>query len=200
MTAITLPTSPTPRDEISPRLLDFGRETDPARGGVNQSIGRLGSRFELDVVLPAMKHADARAWLAARLRSRTEKVTVIYRWPQTPLEGGDVGTPLVKGAGQTGSVLTLDGLTPDLVIPALTPFSFVVDSHHYLHLTSDTATVDGTGEVDLPIGPLLRASPADNTAVEFEAPVIEGFIRGDLDWTLKRLSTIGISFTLYENR
>jgi hypothetical protein len=47
--------------------------------------------------------------------------------------------------------------------------------------------------------PMLRGSPADNSAVEFAQPMIEGWLEGDSrSWSVARARTVGLQFTVIE--
>lgn len=186
--------------EVHPRLLDNSAVLTPALGGPVQQISRLGSRYAVEVVLPSLTVDQARPWIAARLKAKTEAATVRLEWPQAGPAEAVGGNPAVNGAGQAGARLNVSGLPSGAVIPAQTFFSFVSGARSYLHATTAAATANGSGEVQLHIAPILRASPADETALEFEAPVIEGFIDGSsTDWTVERLLWTTTSFTLTEN-
>ncbi len=79
------------------------------------------------------------------------------------------------------------------------PFSVTVSGRNYLYFTTDLVTANGSGQATLPIAPMLRASPADNAALAFATPKIEGFLSGTTEeWDLDVLTTVGISFTLTE--
>lgn len=197
--AVALPTL-TKASTFSQRLIDFGAKLTPTLGGPSQYIGRLGNRFAVDVHTPPLDQVGASALLAARIAAVTAADTVTLSWPQPAFEGA-LGTPQVDGAGQLGSTLNAKAMTVGAVIPAFTFFSFVAGGRHYLHVTTEEATVDGAGKAALPIGPLLRASPANNAALEFAAPVIEGLLDDStVAWTLERLRAYGTSFTLVENQ
>jgi hypothetical protein len=197
MTAIALPALPD-LAQVRPRLIDNSAMLVPILGGAQQLIARLGSRFALDVQLPPLEPVDARGFIAARLRSKTEARTLTIAWPQ-PL-GTALGTPTVNGAGQLGASLAVHGLPASVTIPALTPFSFTAGGRSYLHLTTSDVTASGGGGATLPIAPMLRKSPADATALIFAAPVLEGFLEGNtVEWSLERLRWASSSFTLAEN-
>lgn len=196
---ITLPTYPRPTEDVEFEVLDRTGSTSPAVGGKLQLKRRVGDRLQITVTLPRMDHDGARAWLAAKLNSATTGETVTWTWPLAEDEGAGVGAPLVDGAAQMGPTLNLKGLTPALVIKALTPLSFLISGRNFTYLTRAESTVGGDGKVALPIGPLLRAPPADNTAVEFLAPKIEGLFEGPVSWSMVQLCNIGVTFVLYEN-
>lgn len=197
MAVIDLPALPR-GTRVEPRLIDPGAMLKPPLGGATQFVGRLGGRFALDVVLPKLSQDCARAWIARRIRSRNLGDTLRLTWPQPPLAQA-VGAPVVSGAGQTGSALICSGVTPGLTILEATFFSFSAGGRNYLHTTTSNATANGSGVIALPVGPMLRASPANGAAVEFAAPKIEGFVEGEeISWTLDRLRFFGVAFTLEE--
>lgn len=197
--AITLVTPP-PKEPVTPRLMGWGRQTEPAFGGAIQPINRVGSRYSVDVGFPQLDEDCARDLIAARLRSRTTGETVRWSWPQ-PEYDGLVGAPLVKGAGQSGALLVTDGATPASAFRALDFFSFETGSRAWLHAVHTAAVADGSGEATLAISPMLRVPPADNAALTFATPVIEGLFAGpDVEWSLEQLCVYGVRFTIFENR
>ena len=197
MSAVTLP-SLSWLATVKPRLGSFNAVLQPTLGGPVQKISRLGSRYAVDVSMPRLDGATARAWLAAMMKAEAGGNTVIMAWPKPPPASG-LGTPLVNGAGQAGTSLIVDGLTASVTVKAGSFFSLTVAARNYLYsVTADTAA-NGSGQATLPIAPMLRASPADNAALAFTAPQIEGFISGNtVDWDMDVLTSYGLSFTLAE--
>lgn len=194
---IALPSTPKPNG-VGLKMLNFGRATQPLGGDI-QYVARIGSRYVVQVSLPPMTYDTARAWLAARLRAATEGDTVSFSWPQ-PTQTS-LGTPLVNGASQLGSSLIADGFTASVAIPQLAYFSFSVSSHTYLHAVTSSGSANGSGQATMNIAPMLRVSPADNAALNFTTPTIEGFMDvGDVEWSLDVLMHVGVSFTITENK
>jgi hypothetical protein len=183
---------------VKPQLIDFAADMTPALGGPTQRISRLGSRFAVAVSLPRLDQTQARAWIGARLKARTLGQTLIMAWPK-PAPPGSLGSPEVDGGGQAGATLNAKGLTVGATVLAGSFFSFTVSGRNYLHCVTDDVVADGSGLAALSIAPLLRAPPANNAALEFVAPQIEGFVSGTTeDWDLDVLETFGTSFTLSE--
>lgn len=201
MTAITLPSAPRPVEPVDFELMDWGALTNPAVGGSIQPIGRLGSRYQLTVPLPNMDIENARAWVAARLKSKSQGLTVTWKVPQPEgFSAAGLSGALVAGAGQAGTTLNIDGLAAGTVVKPLTALSFVMGGRHYLHMVDTEVTADGSGAAALSLSPAMRASPTDNLAVEMVDPVIEGFFREDsVKWTVERLCDVAVSFVLFEN-
>ena len=180
---ITMPSGPRPT-VISVRDLDFSVRQDPPLGGQTRRYDRLGSRHSLQFTLPTIDANCARDWIAARAKSRRSGEVVRMAFKQADFANlPALGSPLVNGSSQVGSTLIVDGLTAYASIEAGRAFSIIVSSRSYLYFVTDTVAANGSGQATISIdGLLLRASPADNTAVEFASPVIEGFIDGG-DWS-----------------
>ena len=194
MAVLTLPSSPQPRS-VTPRLITARNELTPAFGGTVQRLNRKGSRYALAVELPPMKYVDALAWddLMA------EVDTVLMTVPQPGLVIGSPGTPLVNGAGQSGSSLTLDGLTGGYVIRKGQWLSVVISGRRFLHRAASAATASGGGTVTVALRTMLRSPPPDNAVVEIAAPMIEGFARMADDALAVGIEhLVSLSFTIEE--
>ncbi len=194
MAAITLPSAPAARAGM-PELLRFGGDLKPPLGGPVQRIVRLGTRFALTLDYPPMLKASFDALMAALIRADTEGTTVLTDFVQQP-STLTFGTPLVNGASQVGATLAADGFTSGLAIPAGTLFSFTASGRNYLHMVHTAVTATG-GAATLAIGPMLRASPADNAALQFAAPKIEGFVEA-IRWRHAEDKTYALSVTIAE--
>ena len=183
-----------------PRFMDFGLTQTPqsGSGAVSTRLDRLGSRWALDVSLPpTMEGVDLRALLVALLRGRS--LGASYSWPQPGLTIGTPGAALVNGAGQTGATLVLDGMTPGYVVAAGQFLSIFSGGRRYLHMAAAAATVTGGGGLTLSILPNLRIAPADNAAVNFTAPVIEGLLVGEFGWDLDAGTHVPLNFSIEES-
>jgi hypothetical protein len=195
--SVTLPTSPSPR-ALTPRLITARAELRSAFGGSTQRINRLGSRWAFDVELAPMAASGARTWSDLLV----EADTCILNLPEPGITIGSPGTPLVNGASQTGASLITDGWAAGYVIPKGKWFSVSVSSLLYLYQTTASTTASGGGAATLPIRPMLRASPADNAALNINPPKIEGFVSlpdGALAMGVDRLVQ-GLTFTIEERR
>ncbi len=185
--------------QVKPRLIDFGAMLTPQLGGPSQYVGRLGARYAVDVAIPALGVDCAARWNAARIKARTIGDTLSMVWPQ-PQRIGLPGAAVVNGANQAGASLAIRGLAPGQVIKPWSFFSVFANWRNYLYTTTDQAVADGAGNATLSIGPMLRWPPADAAAVNFTAPIIEGFLDGNtVEWTLEQLRWAGAAFTLTEN-
>jgi hypothetical protein len=153
--------------------------------GLRTAVGRLESPFsfaeqvirysgeiwEIEVGLPNMLREDAEYFNAFLLKLRGRWGTFLIGDPNaaTP-RGAWAGTPLVKGASQTGATLLIDGLTPSTTIKAGDNFQLGSGSTSRLHKVLNDTTANGSGEATLDIAPNIRTSPADNAALTIANP------------------------------
>jgi len=81
------------------------------------------------------------------------------------------GTPLVRGAAQTGSALITDGWpTSATAVRAGEFFSLGVGAVMRLYQVSADASSDGSGIATIAFHPPLRSSPADDLALNVTTP------------------------------
>ena len=190
--AITLP--PVPRlAAVSPRLITFGADLTPPLGGPTQRIRRLGSRFAVDVQLPALDRECGMRWVAALIRAEAEGQTLRLAFPKVL---ANAVTPSVGSSNQQGTALGVSALSAAVLAGSF--FSFEAAGRAFLHMVTANAAADATA---LNIAPLLRASPAAGTALNFAEPVIEGFVDpGPIGWEQQLKRFASLKFTLTENR
>ena len=118
----------------------------------------------MDVSLPPMRRADADEWLGFFLALNGRYGTFSMGDPtgRTP-RGIATGTPVVKGAGQSGQSLLTDGWTISQT-GILKRGDYIQIANGLYRLMHDTnSDVDGNATLD--IYPRLRATPADNATI-----------------------------------
>jgi len=125
--------------------------------------------------------------------------TVAFDWPLPDAGVGSPGAPLVKGAGQTGTSLVIDGFNVGYAIKDGQFFSLIQGGRRYLHMATADATASGAGEATVSFLPMLRVSPSDNAVVEFAQPKIEGLIQtDDVKAPLSIDHTVSLTFSIEE--
>ena len=103
----------------------------------------------------------------------------------------------MKGAGQAGTSLTIDGLPDGYVIRKGQFLSVVSAGQLFLYRAKASATsVAGTATVSLRT--MLRRPPNDNDVVEIAQPMIEGFVRDLGEWAVGVDRMVGLQFTVRE--
>lgn len=160
---LTLPSSPAP---VSTDL-NLGYAVADTESPFDYSVDVqdwLGRRWSGQIVLPPMTRTIADPWLVlfSKLRGRYGTI-LVPDWDRRSPRGTIAGTVLVKGGGQTGNGLAVDGATPATTLLAGDMIS--VGSRLYRCVAD--LTFDGSGEGTIQVEPNLRSSPADNAAVTY---------------------------------
>lgn len=192
MSVLTLPNDPAPAN-MAIAIISAKNTLTPAFGGAEQELLRKGSRYALTFSMPPMAYVQSMEWddLMA------EGDTVLMRVFQPGLVIPNPGTPLVKGAGQAGTALTIDGLPDGYVIRKGQFLSVVSAGQRFLYRAKASATsVGGTATVSLRT--MLRRPPNDNDVVEIAQPMIEGFVRDLGEWAVGVDRMVGLQFTVKE--
>lgn len=158
-----------------------------------------GRRWEVDVTLPPMKHADARQWLAwlAKLDGSLNTFTMGDPLGATA-RGSAGGTPLVAGASQTGASLDVDGCTLSATGWLLEGDYIQIGTGEDARLYMVTADVnsDGAGAATIPIWPEITTAPADNASVIASNTVGAFRLASSVStWSADEASIYGISFS-----
>lgn len=129
-----------------------------------------GKRWGMRVELIPMRRADAEQWAAwlASLRGRRGSFLMGDPVGANP-RGVATGTPLVKGASQTGGTLNTDGWTPNTtgILLAGDWIQLGTGATSRLHKVLQDADSDGSGNATLELwpGPRRGSAPADNEAI-----------------------------------
>lgn len=128
-----------------------------------------GEWWSFDIELKANRGQQARALGAFLTALRGIVGTFLLDVPQRAL--GSIGSPAVKGAGQTGGSLITEGWTPSKTCMQVGDFFSLgsgADTRLY-QLTADVVS-DIAGEATIQFVPNLRSSPADNAALVVDVP------------------------------
>lgn len=186
------------------KFISYATDLIPPLGGEEQKIIRAGSRFQLDITLAPRSYAvlgsrGAMQWIS-KLNQALEG-EALFPFPQPDLNIPAPGIARVNGAEQQGMTLNADGLTANWPWRDGQFFSIEHNSNHYLHHFTDDGSANVSGQAALPIFPLLRASPADNSLLHITKPYIQGSIIGNQnEWTIDRIRNVGLSFSIREKR
>ncbi len=168
MTTLTWPTL----TRTAPRDVEWTLQSNtiafqsPLSGAV-QTVEFPGARWKVSFVLENLLEADAALLRAfgAKLRGRAGRFT-LHNFARPTPRGTIAGTPLVKGASQTGVSLLIDGCTVGTTLLA----GDFIGVNGELKMVVADATANGSGEMTLTLEPPLRASPADNAAITTTQP------------------------------
>lgn len=148
--------------------------------GTTRTLARGGSRWACSLSCRNLR-AEKRATLLAFLtRLEGQRHRVVLPDHAFVKRGTLAVNPLVKGGGQTGNSLAVDGATAAKTLLA----GDWISVGGLLYMVADTATVDGAGEASIPITPRLRSAPGDNATVTVVSPTGRFLLSGNtLSWS-----------------
>lgn len=141
-------------------------------GGSLTPLNRTGDHWALEVDVGVLATECGMELLADLVRGTAERIRVPI--PQPGVDTGTPGAPAVKGAGQAGSSLILDGLTPQYVLKKGRFLTVETEDGSSAHAITAEVVADADGEVTVSFWPMLWLEPGDNDTVEIAEPYIEG--------------------------
>ena len=184
MTTLSWPTltRTAPRDVEWTLLSNTVSFQSPLSGAV-QTVEFPGARWKVSFTMENLAEADAALLRAfgAKLRGRAGRF-YLHNFARPTPRGTIAGTPLVKGAAQSGNSLLIDGCTAGTTLLA----GDFIGVNGELKMVVSDATADGAGEMTLTIEPPLRASPADNAAITTASPTATFMLSEDAWRTMTR--------------
>lgn len=161
-----------------------------------------GQWWEAGVTLHEMVREDAEEWAAFLLSLNGKEGTFLLGDPggKTP-RGVATGTPLVKGAGQSGQVLLTDGWTIDTtgILKAGDYIQMGTGETTRLHKLLKDTDSDGSGNATLDIWPRTREIPGDDDPITVQDCV--GTFRlteNVMQIEIERSKIYGVAFTARE--
>lgn len=158
-----------------------------------------GKRWRASVTLPVLELHNARRWIAWFLSLNGMSGTFNLKPSlESAPRGSALGTPLVKGASQTGQSLETDGWDANQS-EALKAGDWIQLGNSLYRVLQDVAS-DGAGDATIDIWPGLRSSPSDNEALILFDP--KGRFRlADLPSTLYNVQRVaeGMTFDCVED-
>lgn len=193
MTTLTWPTL----TRSAPRVLDFSlvpntQSFDSPLSGSVQTVEMPGARWKMSFVMESLTEADSALLqpFLVKLRGRAGRF-YLYNFARSEPRGTQRGSPLVKGASQTGNTLAIDACTVGATL--LAGDFFAVNGE--LKMVVADATADGAGEMSLTFEPPLRSSPADNAPITLVQPTATFMLAADeMKWSTQpgKFSTFAI--------
>lgn len=177
MTTLSWPTL----TRSAPRVIDFSlvpntQSFSSSLSGSVQTVELPGARWKISFTMENLAEADSALLQAfmVKLRGRAGRF-YLHNFARSEPRGTQRGTPLVKGALQTGTTLVIDACTVGATL--LAGDFFAVNGE--LKMVVADATADGAGEMSLTFEPPLRSSPADNDALTLSSPTATFMLAGD---------------------
>jgi hypothetical protein len=167
-----------------------------------QSYLYPGEGWALSATLPPMKRLLVEPWICFLLALRGKSGSFLFgssTWA-TP-QGIATGTPLVRGAGQIGTVLLTDGWTASQtgILKAGDMIQLGTGTTQRIYKSLLDVNSDGSGIASIDLFPRLRESPADNAAVTISS--CKGAFRlanNQPTWDIDTACIYGIGFEAEE--
>lgn len=160
-----------------------------------------GQSWGAEITLPAMLRETAEDWVAFLMALQGPKGTFYLRDPlASSPRGVATGTPLVKGASQTGNTLVTDGWTISTIGILVRGDKIQIGSRLYAVMGTSDVDSDGSGDATIDIWPRLRESPADNESIITERPAGIFRLSNQITnfWSADETQTYDISFDAVE--
>lgn len=160
---------------VIPSVSEFALESNTQNtrselDGTVQTLALPGDRWTASLTFTNLKDPQARL-IRAFLGSLRGQAGRFYLTPPAYVRTGiGTGTPLVKGAGQTGSTIVTDGWTAGQTGVVCAGDFFNIGTE--LKMATADANSNGTGEATISFTPPIRTSPADNSAIVVTDPTV----------------------------
>ncbi len=163
-----------------------------------------GEKWEGEVSIRAYGYEDIGKLQAFALKLKGRYGTFNYGDPDFLAKGKRgtfSGTPLVKGASQTGNTLKVDALTAmgTGLLKQGDYFQLGSGASAQLYMLVEDVDADSTGEATLTFEPALRSNPADNAPLTITGA--KGVFRlnsNTTEWSSDKSSVYQISFSFSE--
>ena len=167
--------------------------------GSQQVQSHQGKWWEFEASLKPMTRASAEEWISFMISLNGMQGTFLLGDPLgTTARGIGTGTPLVKGASQTGSSLITDGWTASQtgILKAGDYIQLGAGSSSKLYKVLADANSDGSGNATFDIFPSINTAVADNSAITVASP--KGLFRlasNEMGFDLQQAQNYGIAFS-----
>jgi len=195
MTTLTMPSSPYFSAQGSRiQLLTNAKILQSPANLSSQTALYVGSVWAARYVLPPMTRDQAADWMAFLIE--LEGMSGRFYGPipggREP-RGAATGTPLVKGAAQTGSSLVTDGWTAG--VTGILKTGDFIGVGGFLYMVTADANSDGTGNATLSIKPQIRTAPSDNAPITTTNPTTTMRLTGnEVGWDISSMMIYGLEF------
>lgn len=191
-------------DSVRPSRMRWGQieagATITGPTGLAQRQSYTGIQWTFSAQFPPANNAND----VAVVRTFLQRIKSPSVWFQAPdysyaRRSAVSGTPLIKGASQTGSTLALDGFGNGVTGAVKLGDRIGLTTGQVVTAAAD-ANSNGSGEVTVTIIEPLRASPADNSAVYITTPLVVFRALGmDAQWDVDLALTYGFVLDAIED-
>lgn len=161
-----------------------------------------GQMWSATVSVPPLRKEFIEPWVAFLVSLKGQAGTFLLGDPNnvTP-RGVATGTPLVKGSGQTGETLEIDGATPSTTgwLKAGDYIQLGASASATLHKVLVDADSDVSGNVTLEVWPGIRTAPDDDAVVTVnDCKGVFRLASNQQSWSINESSAYGLQFDAME--
>lgn len=180
------------------------RHVSPFDGSA-QTVGRPAQLWRASMTWGPIPHTEWRVLQSfiAELRGMSGRFT--YSHPHTfRMATAAIGTPLVKGADQSGVSLLADGFTAGATVMRRGDFFSLADppGRARMYVVKADVVADGSGNATLTFSPPLRSSPPDNLAINLATPspiwMLASDDEGAVTWSAQHVMRAGFTLNIVE--
>jgi len=144
-----------------------------------QTLALSGARWKAEITLRRMKPTEAAQWIAFFLACRGMSDTFQLGDPNWPKNYGvGTGSPVVNGAGQTGTSLNITGATANITNWLRAGDYFSVNGE--LKRLVAPCNTNGSGQTTLLFEPPLRNSPSNSAVITVNNPTAKMRLSDDM--------------------
>ena len=167
-----------------------------------QIYNHSGQRWEAEIQVPRMKYEKAEVWISFLLSLNGMSGTFLMGDPMRKTTRGVLGgTPVVNGASQVGSSVSIDGCSTNITgwIKAGDYIQLGSASTATLHKVLQDVNTNASGQATLDLWPSIRTAPADGATVVTSS--CAGRFRlssGQQEWSVDNALLYGITFAAVE--
>lgn len=188
---------------IKPASISWGYRRNIAyntsMGGKVTRIALTGDRWVASLTMPPVTGEDARLLTTFAMRVSEVGGSVLLPMFGYTFPGVAGLTPLVNGAGQSGSTLNIDGLPPNEtgIIPAGARMGLATNQVVWVAADADS---NGSGEAAVTLTTPIRTSPDENSAVDLYTPKVACILpEGFAEWAISAPLIHTITFQFIED-
>lgn len=168
----------------------FVRASETQRSGMGAltPLNRAGDHFAVEVDPGVLAISCGRELLADLARGMGERIRAPL--PEPGVDKDSLGTPRVKGAGQAGTSLLLDGFEAHQPIRKGWFFTLETSEGSSAHIVTGEVIAAANTEATVAFWPELWLEPGDNDRIEIVEPYVEGLIVDEGGQTSGRFAAV----------
>lgn len=156
--------------QASWKLVRYGSQFQSQFNGYYQGIAYGGDAWAASLSFKLPYKTDGRLLSSFLLEAGEEGARFMLPNPIYARQGSAAGTPVINGGAQTGKTLNIKGLTASAAGVFLIGDMLQLATGQLIQVTKADVNADASGDATVNFQPVLRSSPADNSAIISDTP------------------------------